>query len=195
MNNVNTTTKYIIVIVTAISLLIAGLLAARLLYAPPEKKAPEGGAATPSQPGSPGNCNLEVFAVNRTANYRVEGCRVHVSSNDTFVVLWIAVPYHINNGAIKVDVETKNPVSLIFEYAPSGVNVTGTRIVVPVKDELNLEIIVKSGGVDQVMASGRPIGRTISPYVLRGPRGRNLLKVTLWGPFGVDTDITLQGTG
>lgn len=175
-----------LVIVVTLVAIIAAVLAS---YAYLESlKHPVNNSGSPN-PRS--NCSLSIVALNGTAEYSVEDCLINVKSNDTFIVLWTAIPYRVENGKLRLYVEAEKPLSMILEYAPSGSNVTGSRIVFPVKDKANITVTIVHGAVDQIFIRGNPVGHAISPYVLAPQSGENLLKITLWGPLGVDARIML----
>jgi len=181
--------RYIVVTVAALVALIAVVLAS---YAYLEYRLQEQGAAA-----GRGNatCSLRVLALNGTAEYTVDGCTLEVKSRDTFVVLWLQAPYRVEEGWLRLRVSTEKPLSMIVEYAPSGSNVTGSRIVFPVKGEAEVRVRIVHGAVDQVYIGGKPAGRAISPYILASGPSRNLLKITLWGPLGVEAKIDLLPPG
>ena len=139
------------------------------------------------------NCTLKVMAVNKTAVYEVNGCTIKLYSNDTFTVLWVALPYKIEDGSIVLSIHTENPVSAIFEYAPTGEKVNGTRIAVPLSGDSEVTLSISSGAISEVYMNDKPVGRAISPYILKGFENSSLLKITMWGPWNVNATITLVG--
>lgn len=114
-------------------------------------------------------------------------CYLHVESNHSYTILEVGLREKVIDGSIDIKVSTFEPVSIIFEYAPMGVNATGSRLILPLKKgEYNVHIAIKNGGVYSVYADEKVFGKEISPYILEGGEKYSRLKITMWSPWGIN---------
>ncbi len=119
-----------------------------------------------------------------------DNCYLHVKSNYSYAIVEVGLQERVIDGTIDVKVSTVEPVSIIFEYAPRGINATGTRLVLPLKKgEYNVHIVIQSGGVYSVYTDEKIFGREMSPYILTGDEKYSKLKISMWSPWGIDIKL------